>query len=101
METYAAEKLLEVAFMRTLHGRLGELIAAAVPRRGLLVATRADDARSIAVLHELAVRESTTSRSISAVVLLVHDGAVVGIGRASDAPSPKKRSWLARLFGRS
>jgi hypothetical protein len=31
---YATEKLFDVAFMRTLHDRLGELIGAVVPRRG-------------------------------------------------------------------
>jgi hypothetical protein len=98
---YAAEKLLDVAFMRTLHDRLGELIAAVVPRRGLLVAAGFVDARSFAVLHEIAVHESSGSRRISNVVLLVSDGAVVGVARASDAPPPKKSGWLRRLFGRN
>jgi len=98
---YAAEKLLDVAFMRTLHERLGAPIAAVVPRRGLLVAASFDDARSVTVLHELAVREASGSRRISDVVLLVRDGAVVGIAPPSDAPLPKKRGWLGRLFGRN
>jgi uncharacterized protein YtpQ (UPF0354 family) len=98
---YAAEKLLDVAFMRTLHDRLGERIGVVVPRRGLLVAAGFGDARSFAVLHELAVRESSGSRRISDVVLLVRDGAVVDIARASAAPPPKKRGWLGRLFGRN
>jgi hypothetical protein len=97
---YAAEKLLDVAFMRTLHERLGEYIAAVVPRRGLLAAAGFVDTRSFAVLHDLAVRESSGSRRISDVVLLVRDGSVVGIARPSDAPPRKKPGWLGRLFGR-
>jgi hypothetical protein len=98
---YAAEKLLDVAFLRTLHDRLGDLIAAIVPRRGLLAAASFGDTRSFAVLRELAARESSGSRRISDVVLLVRDGAVVDIARVSDAPPPKKPGWLGRLFGRN
>jgi hypothetical protein len=87
--------------MRTLHDRLGELIAAVVPRRGLLVAAGFVDARSFGLLHEIAVHESSGSRRISDVVLLVSDGAVVGVTRASDAPPTKKPGWLRRLFGRN
>lgn len=77
------------------------LIAAVAPRRGLLVAAGFGDARSFAVLHEFAVRESSGSRRISDVVLLVRDGAVVGIARASDTPRPKQPGWLGHLFRRN
>ena len=65
---YAAEKLLDRAFMRRLHGMLGaEILAASVPRRGLLlvVAANPEDPASLALLGAATEAESKTTRAIS------------------------------------
>lgn len=106
---YAAEKLLDTAFMRTLHAQLGDLIAASVPRRGFLLATTATDAGHLAALTAVTEHEARGSQRLSEAVVLVQRGEIVGRARASDAPqaadaSPapaKKPSWLRRLFGRN
>jgi hypothetical protein len=106
---YAAEKLLDTAFMQTLHARFGELIAASVPRRGLLLVTTAADAGHLAALAIATEREARGSRRLGNTIVLVEGGAIVGLARASDAPraadaspaSAKKPGWLRRLFGRN
>ena len=103
---YAAEKLLDTAFMQTLHARFGELIAASVPRRGLLLATAADGAGKLAALTE---HEARGSRRLGEAVVLVQGGQIVGLAQVSDASRPadaspapaKKPGWLSRLFGRN
>jgi len=95
---YAAEKLLDVAFLRSLHERLGTRIAVAVPKRGLLYATAVDN---VAILRAIAASEASGSRSISSAVLLVNDGVVVDVARVEDDPAPRKRGWLRRLLSRN
>jgi hypothetical protein len=108
---FATEKLLDQPFMRRLHARLGApLLAASVPRRGLLLVTDAappDDApRAMAIFSALTEKESTTSRRISKAVLLVSEGAVVGYAQLGDsAPEeespPKRRGFFKRLLGKN
>jgi hypothetical protein len=80
---FATEKLLDPAFMRELAARLGtELLAASVPRRGLLFVTSAiQEPQRIALLMALSAHEHDNAggRAISAAVLLVQDGTVVGL----------------------
>lgn len=125
---YAAEKLLDRAFMRGLHRRLGrDLLAASVPRRGLMfvAAVERSDKRELLVLQAATRHEAKTTRAVSEAILLVKDGEIAGhvvIGPepggqddagasegaeadadadASDEPAPpKKPGWLRRLFGR-
>lgn len=117
---YAAEKLLDRGFLRGLHRRLGhELLAASAPRRGLafITAVVRADKREVLALKALTMQEARTTRAISDALLLIKDGELVGHVEvedraaadddAGDGPHdeprdepPKKRGWLARLFGR-
>jgi hypothetical protein len=86
---YAAEKVLDRAFMRSLHGRLRtDLLAAAVPMRGLLMVTAAHHEGTrlarFAALARLRHR-SGGGRGISPTVLLVRDGQVAGFVRDATA----------------
>jgi hypothetical protein len=80
---FAAEKLLDRDFMRELATRLdADLLAVATPRRGLMFATSAaQEMQKIGVLAAIAEHEFEQGggRSISASILLVRDGEVVGM----------------------
>jgi hypothetical protein len=105
---YAAEKLLDTAFMQTLHARLGDLIAASAPRRGLLLATTADDARHLAALATLTEHEARGPQRIGEAVVLVQGGRSSG---SRGPPTRRRRRFIAgareeaellrRLFGRN
>lgn len=117
---YAAEKLLDREFMRSLHDDLGaDLLAAAAPARGcLLVGRITDNPAAIARFAELARsrHDESGGRSISPAVMLVSDGRVAGYVRgpedeqleadanerrqAEPGADPKKPGFLRRLFGR-
>jgi len=113
---YAAEKVLDREFMRSLHDDLGaDLIAAAAPARGcLLVGKITDEPVSIARFAELARAryDESGGRSISPAVLLVSDGRVAGYVRGPEDRDPTEpheriaeppaapRSLWRRLFGR-
>ena len=119
---YAAEKLLDREFMRSLHDELGaDLMAAATPARGcLLVGRITDNPAAIARFAELARTrfDEGGSRSISPAVMLVSDGRVAGYVRgpedeqhesdtepgltrpATEPGEAKRPGFLRRLFGR-
>ncbi|MGN6109961.1 MAG: hypothetical protein ACTHU0_32950 [Kofleriaceae bacterium] len=82
---YAAEKLLDRALMLRLHDELGaELLAAAVPTRGLLMVTAAHhEATQIARFAALARmrHDDAGGRAISPTVLLISEGKVAGFVR--------------------
>jgi hypothetical protein len=89
---YAAEKLLEHAFMLGLHAQLGPELVAAVPSRGLLLVTSARagargqgprDAAHVARFATLARsrHDDANSRAISPHVMLVSGGRVEGYVR--------------------
>lgn len=78
---YAAEKILDEEFMRTLHRELhATVLAAATPARGLLLVTSADDAAHLAKFTALARMRHDDSgpRAITAAVMLVTDGLISG-----------------------
>lgn len=109
---YASEKILDEAFMKGLHRRLGsELLAAAVPHKGLLLVTDKVVPPAVAgivaaarVLHD----NSEGAPPLSPLVFLVKDGKVVGhieaeatkaegkAGPARPASPPPKRSGPPR-----
>jgi hypothetical protein len=105
---YAAEKILDQAFLRTLHRRLGsELLAAAIPYKGLLLITGEVVPPGIvtfALIAQTQHEKSEGAPPLSPVVFLVTDGKVVGHldtsakGGGSPPPSEKKGFW-GRLFG--
>lgn len=88
---YAAEKLLDPAFVRRMHRLLGaEVLAAAVPARGTLLFTDAtQEADKIGLFAIVARRrfEDAGPQQISPAVVLVQDGAVVGFA-AVEIASP-------------
>jgi hypothetical protein len=118
---YAAEKLLDREFMRSLHDDLGaDLLAAAAPARGcLLVGRITDNPAAIARFAELtrSRHDESGGRSISPAVMLVSDGRVAGYVRGPEdeqreadtqpdrpqteqSSDSKKPGFLRRLFGR-
>jgi hypothetical protein len=126
---YAAEKVLDRRFMLALHARIGaEILAVAVPTRGLLVATAADlEPAQIARFAALARlrHDESGGRGISPTVMLVSDGRIAGFVRDTTVPlrrpdrpslraetspetprstarsaSTKKPNFLRRLLGR-
>jgi hypothetical protein len=65
-----------------------------------------DIPRAMGILSAITNKECTTSRKISAAILPVSEGAVVGHAQmsASDAPPsqpPKKPGFFKRLFGKN
>ena len=104
---YAAWKILDQSFLRGLHRRLGaDLLAAAVPSKGVLLITTEVGPPGIvgfALLAQTQYRSSGGAPPLSPVVFLITDGKVVGhVGTASgsggSAPSSKKRGFWG-LFG--
>jgi hypothetical protein len=89
---YAAEKILDRAFMQALQAELGgRALAAATPARGELVvcadvATPARLARFVAFARGR--YESFVSQQLSPRVLLVEDGRVVGCAEPAPAADP-------------
>jgi hypothetical protein len=110
---YAAEKLLDETFMRSLHDDLGAyMLAAATPARGLLLVTDAGESTHLARFAQIAKLrfEDSGGRAISPAVMLVTDGKVTGCVaeeradtgpmRAETEPSSPRRGILKRLLGR-
>ena len=114
---YAAEKILDTALVDQLHARLGsDLLAAAVPTRGLLIVTTALlDASQMARFAALVATryEEAGGRAISPTILLLRGGQVAGFVhderadragtapvRAETSPETPRPSLLRRLFGR-
>ena len=106
---YASEKILDETFMMGLQRMLGaELLAAAVPYKGVLLVTQqvvppgiASFVAAATVLHD----NTGGAPPLSPVVFLVKDGKVVG-HIATDAKTPeaakkapeRKRGFWSRLF---
>ncbi len=110
---YAAEKLLDEAFMRELHDELGAyMLAAATPARGLLLVTDAGDSTHLSRFSQIAKLryDDSGGRAISPAVMLVTDGKVTGCIadeqpdtrqlRADTEPGSPRRGILKRLLGR-
>ena len=112
---YAAEKLLDRAFMIRIHDRLrADLLAVAVPTRGLLLVAAADlEPAQIARFAALARlrHDEAGGRAISPMVMVVEGGRVAGFVRdvtqleraAIDTgaeSSPETPTFVRRLLGR-
>jgi len=111
---YAAEKVMDRGFMRAMHARIGaEILAVAVPARGLLVVTAADlEPAQIARFVALArLRyDEGGGRGISPTVMLVSDGQIAGFVRDARTvarsvertaiPATRTHRFLRRLLGR-
>ena len=115
---YAAEKILDPALVDRLHARLrSDLLAAAVPTRGLLIVTTAqlEPSQMARFAALVATRyDEAGGRAISPTILLLRNGHIAGFvhderaDRADTAPvraetspeTPKRPGLLRRLFGR-
>jgi hypothetical protein len=109
---YAAEKVVDVDFMRSLHERLGAAwLMVGVPRRGLLFATGArKEARFLQMFRGLCASQSQggSGEPICPTPLLLHEGRISGFAEEEDiqaalgAEAPAKPWWglFSRLFGR-
>lgn len=78
---YAAEKILDRAFLQPLHDELdATVLAAATPARGLLMITAADDRSHLARFAALVQlrHDDSGGRAISPAILLVTDGEITG-----------------------
>jgi len=108
---FAAEKLLDPAFMRSLGKRLGSgLLAAAVPKKGLLLVTSAlVDVELMTSFMAICAgyhRDASQQEALSPVPFLVgEDGSVQGVVRAQGSddqvPPPKKKGLFSRMFGKN
>lgn len=106
---YACEKILDPAFMGTLHARLSsKLLAAGIPAKGQLwVTTALTEPAQVGVFAMLVRRrheDSPPNERLSTEVFLISDGTVVGVARGGAPQQPEdnkpKKGFWARLFGR-
>jgi hypothetical protein len=87
---YASEKLLDPAFLRTLHQRLGAtLLLAAVPSKGQLWLTSAEAAPEhvggFTAFVRARFQDAAPNERLSSEVMLVSDGRLSGVARATEA----------------
>ena len=104
---FAAEKILDVEFMKALHRTIGsEVLAAAVPEKGRLFVTNAiaqpEAIHAFMALARGAYERNEGGRQISPTVFLVMEGEVKGVaklgGPTEEPEPPKKKGFFSRLF---
>jgi hypothetical protein len=107
---FAAEKILDVDFMKELHRRLeSPLLAAAVPEKGQLLVTSAvagpEKMLPFMALANGIYERNNAGRQISPTVFLVSDGAIQGVAKRGEEPAKLggddangKKGFLKRLF---
>ncbi|HUQ05761.1 MAG TPA: hypothetical protein VM261_24830 [Kofleriaceae bacterium] len=110
---FAAEKLLDVAFMKGLAMRLGDdMLGAAVPRRGVLLVTGLGKTPlNGGMLRFIAAGEfaKAGSRGICPNVIIIQHGEPIGMvlpgntlrSSPPDDEPTRKRGFFSRLFGRN
>lgn len=108
---FAAEKLLDVDFLRGLHERLhSPLLVAGVPRKGVLFVGDVRSPQLMAGLMAILAAEHAKSGSepLSATPLIVSEGKIVGVVRAGDSeeeppaaapPERPRKGFFRRLLG--
>lgn len=86
---FAAEKVLDVAFMQRMHAQIGELLAVAVPEKGrLFIANAVADIQQVAGFLALArgvFDRNEGGRQLSPTVFLVSEGVIVGVAQPEGA----------------
>ena len=99
---YAAEKILDEAFMHRLHGELRqELLAVSMPVKGQMFVTAGAQAHEnlaglIAITERMYAEEPNP---ISPLVFGVWEGKINAVIRA-ESKAKKKRGFFSRLFGK-
>ncbi len=106
---YAAERLVDPAFVAELAQRVGaSLLLAGVPKKGVLMVQDAAVEPERVAAFTNAVRgqydrAQPTERLSPEVLLLQADGAIVGLSRLRESPAqlppPKKKGFWGRWFG--
>lgn len=107
---FAAEKLLDVAFMRELQAQAGAQTLGVVPiLKGTLLVRAADDAEQILLLVNaaLALGEPQGADVLSTTPILVRDGQIIGCVHVHDDPDDADEpplpapSWWRRWLGQA
>ena len=104
---YAAEKILDDAWMRELQERLdADILYASVPAKGMLLVMEADAANTAVFLAITQGRFDDASEEgteLSPLPFLVQDGEVVGFARVTPPTpteeKPKRKGIFSWLFG--
>jgi hypothetical protein len=102
---FAAEKILDVAFMKSMHERVkAPILAAAIPTKGQLFVTSAV-ARPETMLGFMAIargihEKNEGGRQLSPTVFLVSEGLIQGVAKtSSEPPAPaEKKGFFKKLF---
>jgi hypothetical protein len=104
---FATEKILDQAFLNTLHTRLeAQLLAAAVPTKGQLLVTSAiagpEKIMAFMAIAKGIYEKNEGGRQLSPTVFLVSEGKVTGVATVrSEGDEPKKeekKGFFKRLF---
>jgi hypothetical protein len=98
---FASEKVLDEAFMHSLHARIGELLAVSLPEKGrLFVTSAAQPPDAIIAFMSIAqgvFQRNEGGRQLCPTVFLVSDAKIVGVAQPStsepDEPSDAASPW--------
>jgi hypothetical protein len=109
---YAAEKVVDIDFMRSLHVRLGaDWLMVGTPRRGLLFAAKArSESAFVKGFHHMCEAQFRRAElePISPTPLLMHEGRIAGFAWEEETRSAlsgkplteARQGFFSRLFGR-
>lgn len=97
---YAAEKILDVEFMKLIQQELGaKLLVASIPRRGTLYISNGVQSPEVFKKFELVTAmkfgENENSEPVSKRLFIVADGKLEGVIELDDSTSKKKESEVA------
>lgn len=100
---FAAEKILDVAFMKEMHRRIGsDALAVATPLKGQLfvmnAVVEAQETLAFMALVRGAFTENEGGRQLSPTIFLVMDGVANGIATPAEPEPPKKKGFFSRWF---
>ncbi len=101
---FAAEKVLDVAFMRSMHAHLqSPLLFAGVPRKGLLLLMSGlvDPSLTAQFIRFCqAEHQNPSTEPISPTPLIIQEGEIKGFAQVNDAPDPPPAGSDNRFFER-
>ena len=100
---FGAEKILDVAFMKSMHERLKTpMLAAAIPAKSQLLLTNGVEGpetmlRFMALARGL-YEKNEGGRQLSPTVFAVAEGVIVGVATTASEAPPKKKGFFGRLL---